>query len=84
VVAAGRFSELEWALQSCHDSARGCDFEKEYVLMLRAIEDGNRVQRKLPMLSFLGPAGPCWAISSPLSLCHLFLDLGNHSWEVKE
>lgn len=31
VVAVGRFSERECALQSCHESAHGCDFEKKSV-----------------------------------------------------
>ena len=31
VVAVGRLSERECALQSCHESAHGCDFEKKGV-----------------------------------------------------
>lgn len=31
VVAVGRFSEWKCALQSCHESAHGCDFEKKGV-----------------------------------------------------
>lgn len=42
-VAVGRFSELEFALQSCHESAHGCDFEKKGVLTLKVIEDGSSV-----------------------------------------
>lgn len=41
VVAAGRLSEPECALQRCPASAHGCDFEMKHALTLKVIEDGE-------------------------------------------
>lgn len=38
-VAVGRFSELECALQSCHECAHGGDFEQKDAFTLKVIED---------------------------------------------
>lgn len=65
VVAVGRFSELECALQSCHESAHGCDFEQKGVLTLKVIEDGRVCWRRWQMGRFPGPSRPL----SPLTPC---------------
>lgn len=69
VVAVGRFSELECALQSCHESAYGCDFEKKGVLTLKITEDGRVCWGGWQMCLFPGPARPCCPLI-PLLLNH--------------
>lgn len=67
VVAVGRFSELECALQSCNESAHGCDFEKKGGLTLKIIEDGNSVLGVSPDV----PLSWSWmaTLSTPLCFC---------------
>lgn len=73
VVAVGRFSEPECALQSCHESAHGCDFEKKGVLTLKVVADRNGVQ-------WTSPGGllpwPCTATVSPHPSCFWSMEMG--------
>lgn len=47
MVAVGTFSELECALQSCHEAAHCFDFEKKCVLTLKVVKDGKWVLGRL-------------------------------------
>lgn len=74
VVAVGRFSELECALQSCHESVHGCDFEKKDVLTLKVIEDGSCV---------LGTAPDVVSAQALCPLSPLLMHYRNQGQEVK-
>lgn len=77
VAAVGRFSEPDCALQSCHESSHGCDFEKKSVLTLKIIDDGISVLATLPDGRF-----PLICMAT-VSTQPLLLDHGNQGPEVK-